>query len=133
MMRWLLGTRSVGFDFSVLLLRVVSGLMLLHGIPKLMGFSSMMSDFPDPVGLGSAGSLALCIFAEFFCVVFIVLGAFTRLALIPYVLNMAVAVFVVHGQDPLGKRELGLLYMIIALVLFFTGPGRYSVDALRKA
>lgn len=132
-MKWLLGIRPVAFDLYLLILRLAGGLMILHGTPKLMNFATRMDDFSDPLGIGSVASLALCIFAEFFCTVFIVVGAFTRLALIPLLINMLVAVFIVHGGDPVSDRELGIFYLLVYLALFFSGPGKYSVDGLRKA
>jgi len=35
---------------------------------------------------------------------------------------------VAHAGDPFAKKELGLFYMINFVVLFFTGPGKYSLD-----
>ena len=41
---------------------------------------------------------------------------------------MAVAAFVVHGADPLAKKEMALLYMVAFLAIAFIGPGRFSLD-----
>lgn len=132
-MRWIFQNRPSALDFSLLVLRLAGGLMLLHGTPKLMNFSTMADKFGDPIGLGSTASLILCILAEFFCTVFVVLGAFTRLALIPLLINMAVIIFVVHGNESLSDREKPIMFMLIFLTLFFTGAGKYSADGLRKA
>lgn len=133
MKKFLLGARPAATDFACLLLRAAGSLLLFHGIPKLLNFNSISERFGDPIGIGPLASLALCVFAEFFCVIFIALGAFTRLALIPVIVNMAVIFFIVHGDEPVKERELSLIYLLIYLVLFFTGPGKYSVDGLRKA
>ena len=84
--------------------------------------------FGDPIGLGVPTSLYLSAFAEFICAILIILGLLPRLASIPLIINMAVAFFIVHAADDFGTRELSLLYMGMFLTLFFTGPGRYSVD-----
>ena len=56
-------------------------------------------------------------------------GLVTRIVLIPMMASMAVAFFDVHdGMMPDG--ELSLIYMVVFLILFMTGPGRYSVDAI---
>jgi putative oxidoreductase len=50
------------------------------------------------------------------------------------IVAMGVAFFDIHdGMMPEG--ELALIFMIVFVVLFMTGPGRYSVDYLidRKA
>jgi putative oxidoreductase len=41
---------------------------------------------------------------------------------------MWVAVFIIHADDPFGKQEFGLLYLIPYLTLYFTGPGKLSLD-----
>ncbi len=123
------------FGFAMLLLRLgAGGLMLVnHGWSKLQNFSSMSSQFGDPVGLGPTVSLSLTVFAEFFCAAFIVLGLFTRLAAIPLIIAMGVAFFIVHkgtyAPGP-GSGELALLYLFCYLTLLFAGPGKYSVDRM---
>lgn len=44
--------------------------------------------------------------------------------------SFAVVVLVAHAGDPLGDRELPILFLTIAVALAFTGPGRYSLDAM---
>ena len=63
----------------LLALRVLFGvLLLLHGIAKLNDFTALSAVFPDPLGLGSRISLVLAIFAELFCSVGFIVGAFYR-------------------------------------------------------
>ena len=56
-------------DISTLFLRLSFGLTmaLAHGLPKIMNYSTMKNNFPDPIGIGNSASLVLVIFAEFFC------------------------------------------------------------------
>lgn len=116
---------------GLLLLRVLVGItMLTHGIAKLMNFSELSSTFPDPIGLGSTLSLVMIIGAEVGCSILVILGAFTRLATIPLIFSMLVVVFIVHGADPFQVKELPSLYLGIYVLLFFTGPGRISLDTL---
>jgi len=119
-------------SLALLLLRLgVGGLMLaLHGLQKLLGFDALVSDFADPIGLGSAASLSLAIFAEVLCSGLIAVGLGTRLAAVPLAVTMVVAAFVVHGEDPMAARERALLYLVPTVVLILTGPGRFSLDAL---
>lgn len=117
-------------DRGLLVLRVgVASLMAFgHGWGKLSSFSERMDTFPDPLGVGTALSLSLVVFAEFFCSVFIGLGIFTRLVAIPLSVTMTVAAFIIHADDPWGKKELAVLYLIVYVTLIFTGPGRVSLD-----
>ena len=99
-----------------------------HGWGKLQKLMSGDMGFADPIGVGEEVSLVLTVFAEFFCGILVAVGLFTRAALIPLIITMWVAVFIIHADDPFGKQEFGLLYLIPYLALYFTGPGKYSVD-----
>lgn len=124
-----------GVPLSLLVLRLLGGggMLALHGVPKLLAFSEKAATFRDPLGVGSTASLALAIFAEVVCSVLLILGAFTRLAVVPLLVTMLVAAFVVHAADPWSKKELALLYVAIFLPLLLAGPGRWSVDARMSA
>lgn len=127
----LMHSKPIGHHTGLLILRVLAGgLMLTHGWPKLLSFSEKLHTFPDPIGLGSEVSFILVVFAEVVCAALVVLGLFTRLALVPLLINMVVIVLVVHGKDPLGgHKELGVFYLVCYFVLFLTGPGSLSADA----
>ena len=119
-------------DLGLLLMRVGFGGVILtaHGWSKLAGFSEKMHAFGDPLGLGSPATLALAVFAEFFCAFAVVIGLGTRIAAIPLVATMGTAAFIVHAPDPFQKSELALLYFVAFAALILTGGGRFSVDSL---
>jgi putative oxidoreductase len=121
------------FNFSMLILRLSFGLLMLmqHGMPKLMGFAEKSKDFYDPIGIGSKASLVLVLFAEIFCSFFIILGLFTRLAVIPLIILMCVAFFGAN-KGAIGGGEMALLYLTAYVVLLFLGPGKVSVDGMIK-
>ena len=117
-------------SLGLLILRVLVGItMLTHGVAKLTSFSELSATFSDPIGLGSTLSLILII-AEIGCSLFVIVGAFTRLATIPLIFSMLVVIFIVHASDPFQMKELPLLYLGIYILLFFTGAGRISLDAI---
>ncbi|MEQ1833772.1 MAG: DoxX family protein [Candidatus Eisenbacteria bacterium] len=118
---------------GLLLLRVAaSSLMLTHGIPKLQKLMAGGDiKFFDFLGLGPMPSLALAVFGEAIAPILVMLGLFTRFAAFPPAFTMAVAAVMVHGADPLGEKELALLYLLPFVTLMFTGPGRWSLDSLR--
>ena len=125
--------KPLSYDMGLLIARIAAGgLMLYHGAPKLFNFEERFTTFSDPIGLGSGLSLILVTFAEFFCAVFVIAGAFTRVALIPLIINLIVIVFVVHGGDPIKKKELAIFYLLTYIGLFFTGPGKFSIDGMRR-
>lgn len=121
--------RILLFSTGLLVLRVgVGGMMLKHGWGKLASFGSLAGKFPDPIGLGSTFSLILAIFAEFLCSILVVLGVATRAAVVPLIVTMLVAAFVVHAGDPFAKRELALMYLTAFTTLAISGGGKFSLD-----
>lgn len=124
------GNYSKNIDFVLLLLRlVVGGFMLTHGIGKFEKlFSGEPITFPDPIGVGATASLALVVFSEVFCSLFLIFGIATRLSSIPLIITMLVAAFIAHAADGFGKQELPLLYTLIYIVLVISGSGRIAFD-----
>ncbi len=118
-------------DVGILVLRLAMGLALFfgHGLGKLLDYSERASRFPDPLGLGSEASLALMVIAEVLCALAVAAGIFTRLAAIPPIIGMAVAILLVHAGDPFGEWEKGLLFLAGFLAIALIGPGRLSLDA----
>lgn len=116
-------------DFALLFFRVaISGFMLSHGIGKvILFFGDDPIVFVDPIGLGEIASFTLVIFAEVICSIMIILGLGTRLAVIPLIITMIVAVFV-HTPQGMSKQELPFIYMLSYFLLFYAGSGRYSLD-----
>lgn len=119
-------------DVLLLVLRIsIAALMLVHGLPKLQVLlSGEPVKFMSFLGMGSAFTLALVVFAEVFCSVLLLVGLGTRLALIPLMITMLVAVFYVHASDPFVKQEMGLHYLLVYGILLMTGSGKYSADSL---
>ena len=120
---------SNAINVWLLLSRLAIGaLMLSHGYPKLQTLLSGNVQFADPFGIGPVPSLALTVFAEFVCSILLILGLATRLATIPLIITMLVAIFYAHSADPFGKKELAVIYLTIFIGFLVLGPGRYSID-----
>lgn len=116
-------------DGALLLLRVAFGLtMMTHGWSKFSNFSEMSGSFADPFGMGPSLSLCMAIFAELGCSILLLVGAGTRLALIPLMVTMLVAIFYAHAADPWSEKELAVAYLSVYATLMLAGPGRYSID-----
>ncbi len=118
-------------DIGLLLFRGFIGIAMLvnHALPKLEKYNAGGEiKFGDPIGLGAENSLLLAMLAELICSVLLVLGLFTRLALVPLMITMAVAAFVAHGSDPFSVKESSLLFLFSYLLLMLSGPGNISLD-----
>ena len=119
------------FDFAMLVLRIAAGgLMVKHGYDKLIHFDGTASHMMNFMGIGKQASAALVIFAEFFCSILLIIGLFTRLACIPLIVTMAVALFIAQKGDFFGEGQVAALFLVTFIVLLFTGPGRASADKL---
>jgi putative oxidoreductase len=132
-MRKLLSTKySAGaFNVAMLLLRLVSGiLIMMHGYDKLVNFGTLRFKFINFMGIGTTTSLALVVFAEFFCGLFIIIGLFTRFAAIPLIIVMCVIIFKINNGHIFGDGESPALYLAAFTTLLLLGAGRASVDGL---
>lgn len=124
---------SFAFNASTLIMRLVfGGMMIRHGFNKLTKFNEIAPTFIDPFHIGTKASLGLVVFAEFFCALFLLIGLFTRGALIALIICMAVAVFVYHKGQSLDESESAIIYLGAYIALLLTGPGKFSVDGMVK-
>ncbi|WZP00006.1 DoxX family protein [Isosphaeraceae bacterium EP7] len=127
-------------DLGLLAIRLIIGVVFLYhgsqklfgafGGPGLAGFSGFLTSLGVPapgVNAVLAGS------AEFFGGAAMVLGLLTRLAAIPMVATMAVAILTVHSKGfnaATGGMEYPLTLLVVVLGLGLTGAGGLSLDAL---
>ncbi len=113
-------------DSAALFLRVFAGGMLLsHGIMKIQNWDFLTGAFPPMLGMGSTLSLVMATLVEVGCSIAIICGFLTRLALIPAIFTMLVAVLFGHPGE---FGELPFIYMGIFVALFISGPGMYALD-----
>jgi putative oxidoreductase len=132
--------QPINLSLGILLIRIIIGvLMACYGYQKLINFETMAaSDFwakeVSFLGMTGKAPLALTVFAEFFCSLFLIIGLFTRLALIPLLICMGyiiacVAKFeVIYSGDNGIEVNTAFVYFVIYLGIYFTGPGNYSLD-----
>lgn len=122
-------------DTALLIARMgIAGLMLTHGIPKLMMLlSGAPVQFPPVMGMSAELSLSLTVFAEVLCSIFILAGFATRFATLPLIITMLIAVLLIHAADPIAVKEPALQYLLVYTVLLFAGSGKYSIDYLLQS
>ncbi|WBU47927.1 DoxX family protein [Kosakonia pseudosacchari] len=121
-------------DFGRLLLRLmVGGLMLFHGLHKLIGGIDGIAGMLAAKGLPGFIAYGVLI-GEVLCPILIILGVLTRPAALVLAFTMIVAWLLVGvgktgSLDATGAWaiESMVYYFIAALVIAFIGAGRYSV------
>ena len=101
---------------------------MTHGYDKLIRILSGNYKFANPIGIGSTSSLFITAFAEFIVPIFLIIGFKTRLSSIFPIITMFVAYVIKHDGDPFSKKEKSFIYLIAFITIFFTGPGKYSID-----
>lgn len=132
-MKKLLGYQPLSSDLAALLLRLIfGGLFIRYGYMKIAAYNDILPMFQDIIGIGAKLSFNLVIFAEFFCGILVTIGLFTRLSVIPIFITMVVAYFIAHGKDPFDVKALAFVFMLLSLVVFVLGSGRYSVDGMLR-
>lgn len=130
---WLL-SRSFHSDrfseFGKLLLRigVAFPMSIRHGWPTLANWWKGEISYPDPLGLGQNLTMVMMGSLEAVATLMIVVGILTRPASLMLAVGFSVAVFVVHGADDFGTKELPYLYMVAYWSIFLIGAGRFSLD-----
>ncbi len=124
-------TRPFNTDVAALLLRLAfGGLFTWHGYMKLAAYDQILPIFGDIIGIGSKTSFHLVIFAEFFCGILVTIGFLTRFTVIPIFITMMVAYFIAHADDAFQVKELAFLFLLLSVVVFILGSGKYSLDML---
>lgn len=127
--------RSVGMDFGLLLLRLFFGLGIAsHGAQKLWGWFggpgiSGTAKFLEGLGYSPGKAFAVISGAsEFGGGLLLAAGLFTPLGaamVLGVMLNAAIATW---NQGFYLGTEKPLMYAAVAVVLGFTGPGKYALD-----
>jgi putative oxidoreductase len=119
------------FNLGTFLLRACLGILMFvnHGLPKIFHFSEFEKNFFNFLHLGSSFSLVLSIIAEVFASGLLVLGLFSRIAAILLLIDLGVAIFMVHSGQPVIRYEGAVLFFAGFLMILLVGPGKFSVDA----
>ena len=86
--------------------------------------------FGDIIGIGSKLSFNLVIFAELICGFLVLIGFMTRIAVIPVFITMIVAYFIAHEKDTFQVKQIAFVYLLLSIVVFILGSGKYSLDKL---
>lgn len=120
-------------DEALSVLRILCGLfMVYHGwevmdAQKMREYEKWLKElqFDGPAWMAFLGKLS-----ELAGGLFLALGLLTRLALIPLLITMAVITFRIgHGRVFMEDQH-PFLFFLLFLFLFFSGPGRWSLDHL---
>ncbi|RZF57976.1 DoxX family protein [Sphingobacterium corticibacterium] len=122
-------------NLGLLIVRLsIAGLMLLHGVSKLISGLDILPEMLKDVGLPSFLAYGVYV-GEVIAPLLMIIGFRTRLASMIFVINCLFAIFLVHSSEIFSLDgnggwaiELLGLYLFGALALVFTGAGNYAVS-----
>jgi len=122
-------------DIAKLLLRLTTGVLILfHGVHKMIhgigGVESLLKNagFPEFLAYG-------VYVGELIVPIFLILGLYARIASLVLTFNMLMAIYLAYGLSfSLAKygglsMELPLLFLIMSILIFLLGSGKYSVNS----
>lgn len=122
-------------EIAKLILRVTVGVMMLfHGLDKIINGIAGIKHLTVSAGLPEFLAHGVYI-GEVVVPILILLGAYARAASLVLALNMCFAIFLAHGSSlfKLGEHgapsfELPFLYLIMSLIIFVFGSGKYALN-----
>jgi putative oxidoreductase len=132
-MKYFFSSQGLGQQTGLGLIRILVGaFMIYHGWEvfnkdTMSGYEKWLTDlhFPAPGLMAYLGKGS-----EFVGGVFLALGLFTRLAIIPIIIAMGVICFGMGKGRIFTDEQHPFLFILLCLVFFFCGPGRYSLDKI---
>jgi putative oxidoreductase len=123
-------------DIAKLILRLtVSIMMLFHGLEKIINGISGVKHLTTSAGFPEFFAYGVYV-GEIIVPIFILLGAYARAASLVLALNMMFAIFLAYRNSlfSLGKHgapvfELPFLYLIMSILIFTLGSGKYALNS----
>ncbi len=121
-------------DLGKLLLRVLLAILLLfHGVSKLIGGIAFVSGMLEKLGIPHVVAYGVYV-GEVIAPLLMLVGLFTRAAALVVVINMIVALMLVHTKQFFTLNETGGwalelqgMYLGAAVAVALLGAGRYSL------
>jgi putative oxidoreductase len=121
-----------------LILRLsVGGLMLFHGVNKMMHSGSVDFIASKLAATGLPGFISYGVYVgEVIAPLMIIFGVFARYGAALIVINMLFAIFLMHSGDIFAltqhggwRLELQGFYLFCSLAIIFSGSGKYAFKA----
>jgi putative oxidoreductase len=129
-MKKFFSTQPIWYDGGLFVVRLILGIfMTYHGweifdkvkMNEYAGWDTFKNQaFMTYLGKG----------AELVAGVMLIVGWWTRLAALIVIFTMAYIAFVINNGIIWYNDQHPFLFVLLGLVFIFTGPGRYSIDAL---
>jgi putative oxidoreductase len=120
-------------EYGPVFIRLIIGSYIIYGVQDNVFSFERMEEFAR--FLGERGvpwplfAAFLSVYTQFACGILILVGAFVRLASIPFVINFVAAIIIAHRGDDFRGMFPALLMIFVGLFFLFHGAGKPSFDA----
>lgn len=127
---------SYNVNFGKLFIRLYLGFfMLFHGYKKLLVGTDKIESLLIEHGIPKVLAYGVY-FTEIIIPILLIIGYFTRFSAFILILNMILAIYLVHSNDLFNVidrtgglvLELQYFYIFTALAVILLGPGKFSLD-----
>ncbi|QNA45919.1 DoxX family protein [Lacibacter sediminis] len=102
--------------------------VVVHGLKKIGIGVANAEVIPNPLHWPVFVNDYFILFASLVAPVFIIIGLYTRLAIMPVLAVTLTGYFIVHWNDSLLIKDVPFIYSMIYLLILVLGPGKYSAD-----
>lgn len=125
--------KNTNQDIGLFILRTtVGGLLLFHGIKKAVDGHDFIRKVLAEAGLPEFLWIGVPV-AEVIAPILLIVGLFTRSASLLIAFTMVMTIYLAYGwggfelnQFGAFKVELNLFFLLTALSVYFSGPGKYA-------
>ena len=121
-------------DYGAVFLRLLIGVFIIYGVQDnvfsyqhMKEFAAFLQQKNVPFPLFSA---FLSAYTQFICGIMILLGAWIRLASIPFIINFIAAIIIAHLDDTFRGMFPSLMMIAAGFFFLFNGAGKLSVDEM---
>ncbi len=124
----------VSLDIAKLLLRLTAGIMLFHGIHKIMHGIDGVKHLTVSAGLPEFFAYGVYL-GEVVAPLMVLVGYYARAGALIMAFTMANAIYLAHSSQLLSLNkhgapaiELPLMYLLLCMAIAFAGPGKYAIN-----
>ena len=124
----------LNLDIAKLLLRLSVGIMLFHGVHKILHGIDGIKHLIVSAGLPEFFAYGVYV-GEVVAPLMVIVGYYARVGALIVVFTMLNAIYLAHASElfELGRHgapavELPLMYLLAALAVAFAGPGKFAIN-----
>jgi putative oxidoreductase len=132
-MRTFLSTRTMGFHTGLALVRIITGSFLAYHGWEIFD-AAKMKEYQGWDAFNNASSGAILVYlgkgAELVSGILLIAGLLTRIACLIIIGTMGYIAFFLGNGIIWYNDQHPFLFVLMAMLFIFTGPGKYSIDHL---